>query len=245
MEKEIALVTGGSKGIGKAIVYKLVEMGLQVHFTYNNSQEKAKEIENDLDNSKAYKVNISDLNQVNDFIEQVIKQTGKIDYLINNAGITSDGSVLMMDYQKWSSVINTNLDGTFHMSKAVSKYMIKKRKGSIINISSVVASIGSKGQANYIASKSAIEGLTKALAVELAPRGILVNAIAPGFIETDMTSEINEKYLEDIKNKILLKRFGSPQEVANLVSFFCSSNASYITGQTIIIDGGMSLNSIS
>lgn len=245
MEKEIALVTGGSKGIGKAIVYRLVEAGLQVHFTYNTNEEKAKEITERLKDVFAYKVDISNLNDVNVFIDDVIKKTGKIDYLINNAGITSDGSVLMMDFEKWKNVINTNLDGTFNMSKAVAKHMIKKRKGSIINISSVVASIGSKGQANYIASKSAIEGLTKALAVELAPRNILVNSIAPGFIETDMTNQINDKNKEEIKNKILLKRFGKAEEVANLVCFFCSEKASYMTGQTIIIDGGMSLNSIS
>lgn len=244
MEKEIALVTGGSKGIGKAIVYKLSEMGLQVHFTYKNSEEKAKEIEKDLDNVISYKLDISNIEQVNNLVDDIIKKTGRIDYLVNNAGINSDGSVLMMDYDKWSNVLNTNLDGTFHVSKSVAKYMIKKRKGSIINISSVVASIGSKGQANYIASKSAIEGFTKALAIELAPRSILVNAIAPGFIETDMTIQLNEKYIEDIKNRILLKRFAKAQEVANLVSFFCSSNNSYITGQTIIIDGGLSLSSI-
>lgn len=245
MEKEIALVTGGSRGIGKAIVYKLSEAGLQVHFTYNSNKEKADEIEVNLKDTKAHKLDISNTNDVNVFVDNLIKQTGKIDYLINNAGITSDGSVLMMDFEKWRHVLNTNLDGTFNISKAVAKYMIKKRKGSIINISSVVASIGSKGQANYIASKSAIEGLTKALAVELAPRNILVNAIAPGFIETDMTDQINEKYIDEIKNKIILKRFGKPEEVADLVSFFCSEKASYITGQTIVIDGGMSLNSIS
>lgn len=244
MEKEIALVTGGSKGIGKAVVYKLSEMGLQVHFTYNNSEEKAKEIEKDLSDVIAYKVDISNIVQVNEFVDKIIKKTGQIDYLVNNAGINSDCSVLMMDYDKWSNVLKTNLDGTFHVSKSVSKHMIKKRKGSIINISSVVASIGSKGQANYIASKSAIEGLTKALAIELAPRGILVNSIAPGFIETDMTNQLNEKYIEDIKNRILLKRFANTQEVANLISFFCSPNNSYITGQTIIIDGGLSLSSI-
>lgn len=245
MEKEIALVTGGSRGIGKAIVYKLAEAGLQVHFTYNSNKEKADEIEVNLKDTKAHKLDISNTNDVNVFVDNLIKQTGKIDYLINNAGITSDGSVLMMDFEKWRHVLNINLDGTFNISKAVAKYMIKKRKGSIINISSVVASIGSKGQANYIASKSAIEGLTKALAVELAPRNILVNAIAPGFIETDMTDQINEKYIDEIKNKIILKRFGKPEEVADLVSFFCSEKASYITGQTIVIDGGMSLNSIS
>ncbi|MFN8576425.1 MAG: SDR family NAD(P)-dependent oxidoreductase [Candidatus Sericytochromatia bacterium] len=244
MEKEIALVTGGSKGIGKAVVYKLSEMGLQVHFTYNTSEDKAKEIEKDLSDVIAYKVDISNIVQVNEFVDKIIKKTGQIDYLVNNAGINSDCSVLMMDYDKWSNVLKTNLDGTFHVSKSVSKHMIKKRKGSIINISSVVASIGSKGQANYIASKSAIEGLTKALAIELAPRGILVNSIAPGFIETDMTNQLNEKYIEDIKNRILLKRFANTQEVANLISFFCSPNNSYITGQTIIIDGGLSLSSI-
>lgn len=244
MEKEIALVTGGSKGIGKATVYKLVQKGFRVHFTYNSSEEQAKTIEAELPEAVAHKVDISESEQIDNFINNVITQENKIDYLINNAGITSDGAVLMMDYEKWRKVLRTNLDGTFYISKSVSKHMIKKRKGSIINISSVVTTTGSKGQANYIASKSAIEGLTKALAIELAPRGILVNTIAPGFIETDMTQVLKEKYAEEIKNKILLKRFGSPEEIANVISFFCGPESSYITGQTIIVDGGISLNSI-
>ncbi|RYX99855.1 3-oxoacyl-[acyl-carrier-protein] reductase [bacterium] len=245
MMNEIALVTGGSKGIGKAIVYNLAKKGLQVHFTYNSSEDSAKEIENELKDYsvKAYKVDITDENQIIDFINQFLSSEKKVDYLINNAGITADGSILMMDYEKWSKVIKTNLDSVFHFSKYIAKSMIKNRKGSIINISSVLASIGNKGQANYIASKAAIEGLTKAMAIELAPRGILVNSIAPGFIQTDMTKDINEKYSEELKNKILLKRIGSPEEVASVISFLCSKDASYITGQTIIVDGGLSLNS--
>lgn len=245
MNKEIALVTGGSRGIGKATVYNLAKKGLQVHFTYNNSEESAQNIEKDLSEYgvKAHKVDITDETQIIAFINEIIALNDSVDYLINNAGITLDGSFLMMDYQKWQKVINTNLDSAFHFSKHIAKAMIKKRKGSIINISSVVASIGSKGQANYIASKSAIEGLTKALAIELAPRNILVNSVAPGFITTDMTKQIGEKYIEEIKNKILLKRMGTPEEIASVISFLCSKEASYITGQTIIVDGGISLNS--
>ncbi len=245
MSKETVLVTGGSKGIGKATVYALAQKGLQVLFTYNNSEESSKNIENDLleYQVKAFKVDITDEIQIVNFISEILKKYNSIDYLVNNAGITLDGSFLTMDYLKWQKVINTNLDSAFHFSKLIAKSMIKKRKGSIINISSVVASIGSKGQANYIASKSAIEGLTKALAIELAPRNILVNCVAPGFIETTMTTELIEKYKENIINKILLKRVGKPEEVASLISFLCSQEASYITGQTIIIDGGISLNS--
>ncbi|MFN4151541.1 MAG: SDR family oxidoreductase, partial [Candidatus Sericytochromatia bacterium] len=147
-----------------------------------------------------------------------------------------------MDKNKWSNVIDTNLNGSFYVSKFVAKTMLKQRKGRIINISSVVATIGSKGQANYIASKSGIEGLTRALAIELAPRGILVNAIAPGYIETDMTNNLDDKYKEEIINKTLLKRCGSSDEIANVVSFLCSKASSYITGQIITVDGGMSLN---
>lgn len=242
MEKEVVLITGGSRGIGAAIVKKLSEEGKKVYFTYNKSKLESDVLESNLVNVIALQLDISDYAQVEKTIKEIIEKENKIDILINNAGITSDGSFLMMDKNKWSNVIDTNLNGSFYVSKFVAKTMLKQKKGRIINISSVVASIGSKGQANYIASKSAIEGLTRALAIELAPRGILVNAIAPGYIETDMTTNLDSKYKEELINKTLLKRCGSVNEIADVVSFLCSKASSYITGQTITVDGGMSLN---
>jgi 3-oxoacyl-[acyl-carrier protein] reductase len=242
MEKEVVLITGGSRGIGAAIVKKLSEEGKMVYFTYNKSEVESKFLADSLVDVYPLQLDISDYEQVEKTIKEIIEKEKRIDILINNAGITSDGSFLMMDKNKWSHVIDTNLNGSFYVSKFVAKNMLKQRKGRIINISSVVANIGSKGQANYISSKSAIEGLTKALAIELASRGILVNAIAPGYIETDMTNNLDNKYKEEIINKTLLKRCGYVDEIADVVSFLCSKSSSYITGQIITVDGGMSLN---
>jgi 3-oxoacyl-[acyl-carrier protein] reductase len=247
-EKSIVLVTGGSRGIGAAIVNELAAKDTIVYFTFNQSSEQA-----DLLVEKhisagfsvfAIRTDVSNTEEVNFLVKQIIELEGQIDILVNNAGITSDGPFLMMSEEKWKSVLDTNLNGTFYVSRAVGKHMIKKRKGRIINISSVVASNAGKGQANYIASKAAIEGLTKAMAIELAPRGILVNAIAPGIIETDMTAEIREKFSESLLNKILLKRVGTPADVSGVVAFLCSQRANYITGQVITVDGGMQLNSL-
>lgn len=242
MEKEVVLITGGSRGIGSTLVKKFYQEGKKVYFTYKSNLLEAEKLANDYQGVSFFQLDISNYDQVEQVVKQIISNENKIDYLINNAGITSDGLFLMMDKNKWNNVIDTNLNGTFYVSKFVSKYMIKQRSGRIINISSIVASIGSKGQANYIASKSALEGLTRALAIELAPRNILVNAVAPGYIETDMTSILDEKYKEEIVNKTLLKRCGTPDEIADVVSFLCSKASSYITGQIITVDGGMSLN---
>jgi 3-oxoacyl-[acyl-carrier protein] reductase len=247
-EKSIILITGGSRGIGAAIVNELVSPETVIYFTYNQSSELALKLSEELNSNgfqvTAVKTDVANPEEVNLLIKQIIDQEGQIDILVNNAGITSDGSILMMDEEKWQNVINTNLNGTFYVSKAAGKQMIKKRKGRIINISSVVASHGGKGQANYIASKAAIEGLTRALAIELAPRGILVNAIAPGIIETDMTEEIREKNLDSILNKVLIKRVGTVRDIAGVVAFLCSPAANYITGQVIAVDGGMQLNNL-
>jgi len=242
---EVVLVTGGAKGIGAEIVRKLAQ-DHQVYFTYNKSQIEADLLSEELKSLNysviPIKADLKEITDLENLTKNIIKAEGKIDILINNAAIVSDGSFLLMSSDKWQDVIDTNLTGTFNLSRLVAKEMIKKRKGRIINISSVVATRGGKGQANYISAKAALEGLTRAMAIELAPRGILVNAVAPGFIETEMTREILKNHEEQIKKKILLNRIGKPSEVADLVIFLAGSGAGYITGQVITVDGVMFFN---
>lgn len=242
-DKKIIIVTGGAKGIGKAIVKALANNDTTVYFTYNNSFKEAQELVDSLKDFQVdfVKVDISDYDQSKAFIEEIIKKESKIDVLINNAGVTSDGLFLAMSIEKWQKVIETNLTGTFFITKEVAKNMIKKRTGKIINISSIVSSQGNTGQSNYIASKAGIDGITRALALELAPRNITVNAVAPGFVVTDMTSNVLEKNSEKILSHIPLNRFATPEDIANVVDFLCSSKADYITGQVIVVDGGLSL----
>lgn len=241
--KKIIIVTGGSKGIGKAIVKTLANDSTTIYFTYNNSLNESQELVDELKDFSINfcKVDISDYDQSKVFIDEVIKKETKIDILINNAGVTSDGLFLAMSVEKWQKVIDTNLTGTFFITKEVAKNMIKKRTGRIINISSIVSSQGNTAQSNYIASKAGIEGITRALALELAPRNITVNAIAPGFVVTDMTTNLLEKNSEKILARIPLNRFGNPEDIANVVDFLCSSKADYITGQVLTVDGGLSL----
>jgi 3-oxoacyl-[acyl-carrier protein] reductase len=234
------IVTGGTRGIGEAIVRKL-SISNNVIFTYLKSTEKALHIEKET-SSKSYKVDGRNSDEVEVFVKNVVKEYSKIDVLVNNLGITDDSLFVVMNNNKWDNVIKSNLYSTFYFSKYVAKEMIKRKEGNIINISSVVASLGNKGQMNYIASKSAIEGITRAMAIELASRNIRVNAIAPGFIETDMTNSISNDKKEKIKNSILLKRFGKPEEIANLVNFLISEESSYINAQVIQIDGGVFIN---
>lgn len=242
-DKKIIIVTGGAKGIGKAIVKALANNDTTIYFTYNNSFKEAQELIDSLKDFQVdfVKVDISDYEQSKAFIEEIIKKESKIDVLINNAGVTSDGLFLAMSVEKWQKVIDTNLTGTFFITKEVAKNMIKKRTGKIINISSIVSSQGNIGQSNYIASKAGIDGITRALALELAPRNITVNAVAPGFVVTDMTSNVLEKNSEKILSHIPLNRFANPEDIANVVDFLCSSKADYITGQVIVVDGGLSL----
>ena len=240
---KVALITGASRGIGKEIAMELSKLGAEVFINYSSSDEKAEEVVNSIKNNggKAHKLkfDVSKEDSVSSAFDKIIKINGSIDILVNNAGITRDGLLMRMKSEQWDEVLNTNLKGVFLCTKYASKFMMKKRSGNIVNISSVVGIIGNPGQANYSAAKAGVIGFTKTCAKEFASRGIQVNAIAPGFIETEMTEKLNT---EEIVKAIPLKRLGSCSQIANLVSFLVSSNAgSYITGQTISIDGGMSI----
>lgn len=240
--KKIAVVTGGSRGIGKEIAVKLAEEAYVI-VNYNGSEEKAaqvvREIKDKGGNAEAVKCNVASFKECEKFIGDIVERFGKIDILVNNAGINKDGLILSMSEEDFDSVINTNLKGTFNCIKFVSKSMIKNRYGKIINISSISGVAGNTGQANYAASKAGIIGLTKSVAKELAKRNINVNAIAPGFIMTEMTDVLGDKVKENILSQIPLKRFGTPQNVAELAAFLASDKSSYITGQVINLDGGM------
>tara|TARA_Y100001968_G_C19349908_1_gene714077 strand:- start:114 stop:866 length:753 start_codon:yes stop_codon:yes gene_type:complete len=238
---QTALVTGASRGIGKAIALSLAEIGAEVVVNYSQSPEKAEEVTSKINNAggKAYSLqaNVSEENSVNDMVKTILERSGTIDILINNAGITKDGLLMRMKIEDWQSVIHLNLSGVFLCTKAVSRPMLKQKSGRIINITSVVGIMGNAGQANYAAAKSGVIGLTKSTAKEFASRGVTVNAIAPGFITTDMTKGLENK---DILTSIPLGRFGEPENVAGAVRFLAADPAaSYITGQVLNVDGGM------
>mgnify|MGYP005655004343 FL=1 len=240
---KVALVTGASRGIGKAIAISLGKLGAEVIVNYSASDASAEEVVKSINekggSSYKLKFDVSDEESVNTAVNQIIRDSGKIDILINNAGITRDGLLMRMKESQWDEVINTNLKGVFLCTKNVSKFMIKQRSGKIINITSIVGLIGNPGQANYSASKAGVIGFTKTCAKEFASRGIKVNAIAPGFIETEMTENLNT---DDLLKMIPLGKLGSADQIASLVNFLVSSDASeYITGQTISIDGGMNM----
>ena len=240
---KVALVTGASRGIGKAIAISLGELGAEVIVNYSASDASAEEVAKSINDkggsSYKLKFDVSDEESVSTAINQIIRDSGKIDILINNAGITRDGLLMRMKASQWDEVLNTNLKGVFLCTKNVSKFMIKQRSGKIINITSIVGLIGNPGQANYSASKAGVIGFTKTCAKEFASRGIKVNAIAPGFIETEMTENLNT---DDLLKMIPLGKLGSADQIASLVNFLVSSDASeYITGQTISIDGGMNM----
>ena len=240
---KVALVTGASRGIGKAIAISLGELGAEVIVNYSASDASAEEVAKSINDkggsSYKLKFDVSDEESVNTGINQIIRDSGKIDILINNAGITRDGLLMRMKASQWDEVLNTNLKGVFLCTKNVSKFMMKQRSGKIINITSIVGLIGNPGQANYSASKAGVIGFTKTCAKEFASRGIKVNAIAPGFIETEMTENLNT---DDLLKMIPLGKLGSADQIASLVNFLVSSDASeYITGQTISIDGGMNM----
>jgi 3-oxoacyl-[acyl-carrier protein] reductase len=240
---KIALVTGGSRGIGRSIVRHLAENGADVAFTYRSRKEEADalvaEVQAKGRKAMAFQSDAANTAQSNDVVQSVIKEFGRLDILVNNAGVTKDGLLMRMSEQDWDDVIATNLKSVFNFTKAACRQMMGQQAGKIVNISSVVGIIGNAGQSNYVASKAGVVGFTKSMAKELASRNIQVNAVAPGFIETEMTEKLNEKQKEGILGIIPMKRMAKPEEVANVVCFLASDDAGYITGQTLCVDGGM------
>ena len=238
MKKELKkiLITGASRGIGKDIALKSKEKGYKVLGTSTTKEGVELINENGI---QGLQLNLSKQESIESFINILIQEHADIDVLVNNAGITKDNIVLRMTEDEWMDVLNVNLNGAFNISKIVLKFMIKKRWGRIINITSTSASTGNRGQANYAAAKAGVEAFSKSLAKEVGSRGITVNAIAPGYIQTDMTEVINEKVKEEILSQIPLARFGKPEEISQLVDFLISDEASYITGQTIHVNGGL------
>lgn len=238
-----AVVTGGSRGIGKAIALALAAYGANVMINYNGSKEKAEAVVEEIRQkgvkSASYQCNVADFEAVGNMFTEIAKEYGRIDILVNNAGITKDSLVMRMSEQDFDDVIDTNLKGTFNCMKQVYKIMLKQKAGHIINLSSVVGISGNAGQVNYAASKAGVIGMTKSLAKELGSRGITVNAVAPGFIETEMTEVISEEAKKTIAGQIPLKRMGKQEDVAETVAFLASEKAAYITGQVIQVDGGM------
>lgn len=245
MKDKVAVVTGASRGIGRAIAIDLASKGATVVINYNGSEAKAAEVKETIEQNggKAaiYQCNVSDFTACEAFFKEVIKEFGRVDILVNNAGITRDGLIMRMSEEDYDAVLNTNLKGTFNCIKFVSRQMMKQRSGRIINMSSVSGVLGNAGQANYAASKAGVIGLTKSIARELASRGVTANAIAPGFIETEMTEVLSDAVKEASVAQIPLGAFGKTDDIAAAVSFLASDAARYITGQVLHVDGGMSM----
>jgi 3-oxoacyl-[acyl-carrier protein] reductase len=243
LQDKVVLITGASRGIGKAIAEECVKQGAKVAFTYLSSEEKAKALEQELAANggvaKGFKSDAGQFDEAQKLVDDVVAEFGTIDVLVNNAGITRDTLLMRMTEQQWDDVINTNLKSAFNLTKAVQRPMLKARKGSIINMSSVVGVSGNAGQANYAASKAGLIGFSKSVAQELGSRNIRCNSIAPGFIETEMTDALDQKVVAEWRNTIPLKRGGSPKDVADLTVFLASDMSAYITGQTINVCGGM------
>lgn len=243
LEGKVAIITGASRGIGKAIAQKFVEQGATVAFTYVSSDEKAKALEQELTANggvaKGFKSNAGDFEAAQQLVDDVVATYGKVDVLVNNAGITRDTLLMRMTEEQWDEVINTNLKSAFNLTKAVIRPMLKAKVGSIINMSSVVGVSGNAGQANYAASKAGMIGFSKSVAQELGSRNIRCNAIAPGFIETEMTEVLDPKVVEEWRASIPLKRGGTPEDVANATVFLASEMSAYVTGQTLHVCGGM------
>lgn len=242
-KNKVAFVTGGSRGIGKQVALTYADNGYNVIINYVSNKTDVETLKKEFDEkdveSLILKADVSKKEEVEEIVKQAIEKFKKIDVLVNNAGITKDNLLMRMSEEEFDKVIEINLKGTYLVTKAVSKYMMKQRKGSIINLSSVVGVSGNAGQCNYSASKAGIIGFTKSIAKELASRNIRANAVAPGFIETDMTDVLSDAVKESIYNQIPLKRMGTAKEVAELIYFLGSEKSSYITGQVINVDGGM------
>ena len=243
--KRVALVTGASRGIGRAIALRLAAEGCYVVINYNGSKENAEEVQQEIlqagGQTHIYQCNVADFQACGEMFKDTISKMGHLDILVNNAGITKDGLLMGMSEEDFSKVVDTNLKGTFYCIRHAARTMIKQKKGRIINLSSIVGVSGNAGQANYAASKAGVIGLTKSAAKELASRGITVNAIAPGFICTDMTQVLPEQVKEKIWAQIPMGGFGDPQDVAAAAAFFASEEAGYITGQVLMVDGGMAM----
>ena len=243
LEGKVAIVTGASRGIGKAIAQQFIAQGAKVAFTYRSSAEAAAALEQELSAGggtvKGFQSDAASMTDAERLVGEVVEAFGTVDIVINNAGITDDTLLMRMTEEQWDRVISVNLKSCFNLTKAVMRTMLKARSGSIVNISSVVGVQGNAGQANYAASKAGILGFTKSVALELGSRNIRCNAIAPGFIETEMTAALDEATVQGWRDAIPLKRGGTPEDVANLALFLASDMSTYITGQTINVDGGM------
>lgn len=243
LRNKTVIITGATRGIGRGIAIKMAEEGADVAFTFSSSIDAAKSLEKELSDfgikAKGYQSNAADYNAAQDLVAEIINEFGNVDVLINNAGITKDNLLMRISEEDFDQVIEVNLKSVFNMTKAVIRPMMKQRKGSIINMSSVVGVKGNAGQTNYAASKAGILGFTKSVALELGSRNIRCNAIAPGFIETEMTAKLDEKMIDEWRKAIPLKRGGTPEDVANACVFLASDNSAYITGQTLNVDGGM------
>lgn len=238
LEGQVALVTGGSRGIGRAIVERFTAQGARVFFTFHQSDDQAARVAAAC-GAEALKCSQADAEGIEAAVARVLTAAGRLDVLVNNAGITSDQFLMLMPAEDWQRVLDTNLNGAFRWCKAVSRPMLAARRGVIVNIASISGLVGVMGQTNYAASKGALLAFTRALAAELGPKGIRVNAVVPGFIETDMTARVPPAIRELQLARIVLKRFGQPAEVASVVAFLASEGAAYIQGQAIVVDGGL------
>ena len=244
LKGKTVIISGASRGIGRAVAIELAREGADISFNFRSSEAEAKQLEKEIQGlgvkAKGVQVDIQDYDSVKSWVDDTVSSFGGIDIVVNNAGITKDGALALMSPNSWKEVINTNLDGTFNLTKAVILIFMKQKSGNVINITSVSGMMGMARQTNYAASKAGIIGFSKSLAKEVAAYNIRVNSVAPGFIETDMVKELSEAYMEQMLKQVPLGRMGKVEEVASTVKFLASDDSKYITGQTIVIDGGLS-----